>query len=45
LADIEAGLARIEQSGTGADRQRAVFGEGGDLDAVVADALRRSHAY
>ncbi|HEU5269537.1 MAG TPA: glutamate--cysteine ligase [Jatrophihabitans sp.] len=45
LAEIEAGLDRIKQGGTGADRQRTAFAEGGDLDAVVADALRRSHAY
>jgi glutamate---cysteine ligase / carboxylate-amine ligase len=45
LAEVTAGLHRIRQAGTGADRQRAAYAEGGDLDAVVADALRRSHAY
>jgi carboxylate-amine ligase len=45
LAEVTAGLDRIRQGGTGADRQRAAYAEGGDLDAVVADALRRSHAY
>ncbi|MFL6163226.1 MAG: glutamate--cysteine ligase [Jatrophihabitantaceae bacterium] len=45
LAEVEAGLDRIKQSGTGADHQRAVYAEAGDLDAVVADAVRRSHAY
>jgi carboxylate-amine ligase len=45
LAYVEAGLDRIRQAGAGADRQRAAFAESGDLDAVVADALRRSHAY
>lgn len=45
LAEIEAGLDRIKQGGTGAERQRAVFAESEDLDAVLADAVRRSHAY
>jgi glutamate---cysteine ligase / carboxylate-amine ligase len=45
LAEIEAGLDRIKQAGTGADRQRAAYAEAADLDAVVADAVRRSHAY
>jgi glutamate---cysteine ligase / carboxylate-amine ligase len=45
LAEVTAGLDRIRQDGTGADRQRAAYAEGGELDAVVADALRRSHAY
>ena len=45
LAEVTAGLDRIRQAGTGADRQRSAFAEGGDYDAVVADALRRSHAY
>jgi carboxylate-amine ligase len=45
LGYVEVGLDRIRQTGTGADRQRAAFGETSDLDAVVADALRRSHAY
>jgi glutamate---cysteine ligase / carboxylate-amine ligase len=45
LAEVEAGLDRIKQAGTGADQQRAAYAEGGDLDAVVADAVRRTHAY
>jgi carboxylate-amine ligase len=45
LAEVTAGLDRIFHAGTGADRQRAAFAEGGDVDAVVADALRRSHDY
>jgi len=42
---VELGLDRLKQDGTGAARQRAAFAESGDLDAVVADAVRRSHAY
>jgi carboxylate-amine ligase len=45
LAEVAAGLDRIKQAGTGADRQRAAYAEAADLDAVVADAVRRSHAY
>jgi len=45
LAEVEANLGRIRQAGTGADRQRAVYADAGDLDAVVADAVRRTHAY
>ncbi len=45
LAEIEAGLDRIKRGGTGAERQRAVFAESDDLDVVLTDAVRRSHAY
>jgi glutamate---cysteine ligase / carboxylate-amine ligase len=45
LTEVEVGLDRIKQVGTGADQQRAAYAESGDLDAVVADAVRRTHAY
>jgi len=45
LAEVTAGLDRIKQAGTGADHQRAAYAEAADLGLVVADAVRRSHAY
>lgn len=38
------GVARLLRDGTGADRQRAVFGASGSLASVVDDAVRRTVA-
>ncbi|HTZ44046.1 MAG TPA: glutamate--cysteine ligase [Jatrophihabitans sp.] len=45
LAVVESGLGRLRRDGTGAERQRAAYAGSGELDAVVADAVERSHAY
>lgn len=41
---VEAGIARLLDRGTGADRQRSVAGEGLDLIAVVDDIVDRTRA-
>lgn len=42
---VAEGLARLRRLGVGAQRQRAVYAGGQDLDAVVADAGRRTLGY
>ena len=45
LEGVRAGAERVLAEGTGADRQRAAYARsGGDLAAVVADAVRRTTA-
>lgn len=45
LALVDDGLARLTPTDSGAERQRAAAqAAGGDLGAVVADAVRRTHA-
>ncbi len=41
---VDEGLARLRPSRSGAERQRAAARDGGGPAAVVADALRRTHA-
>lgn len=44
LDHVEQGLGRLRRDGTGAEQQRAVFARTAELDAVVADAVRRTAA-
>jgi carboxylate-amine ligase len=43
LAEVERGVAEVFRRGTGADLQRRVFAETGDLAAVVRAAVAATH--